>query len=244
MTAGRQYVWHLQKQSSFRIVAPPAAEEGFYQRYRDLAKIFAPNLFSQNLGRLIMEEVTGGSLQKMLESQGILSKEALEKAESFRIHNNLNLEQALLELKLVDLKTLGGIFEKQFSIRWVDLKNEKLESRVVGMIPENIMREKRVLAFRHEGKVLHVAMADPRDQATVDRLQILTGCSIKPYLADLKALGPALRKFVPDMSEAKARIQEIARTNVGAAAEDIESGAAGHDDVDALGVGVEEALEQ
>jgi predicted exporter len=43
------------RQFASLILPQPSAEEGFYQRYRDMAKIFAPNLFSQNLGHLIFD---------------------------------------------------------------------------------------------------------------------------------------------------------------------------------------------
>jgi type IV pilus assembly protein PilB len=172
------------------------------------------------LGRTIMDEVTGQPLvQKLLEEE-LIEKKGIEQAEELCRTGSLNIEQALLELKLVDLKTLGKVYEEVYDIPSVDLKKVQVDSKIVKMVPDNIMRDKRLVAFRRRAKDLDVAMMDPRDRRTIDRLKIVTGLSIQPYLADLRALGPILRKFVPGMDEAKARIREIATTDIQQAAEE------------------------
>lgn len=174
----------------------------------------------KRLGRVIADAVSGTSLAQLLENENLVIREDLDKARQHARDNALNLEQALLELKLIDLKTLGALYQKHFSIPWVSVKSEKIDETVARKIPEDLVRERSLLAFRRQGNQLHVAMADPRDQALVDRLQIMTGFTIKPYLADLRELGPPLRRIFPDVSESRARIQEIAKTNIGAAAEE------------------------
>ena len=174
----------------------------------------------ESLGRLIRDEISGQSIEQILLAEKLVSPKAIEKAKALSKQASLSLEQALLELKEVGLEALGKVFEKHFAISWIDLKGVRLEPAVVRLIPASMMRERRLLVFRKRGGVLDVAMIDPRDERTVDRLQIITGCKVKPYLADLRALGPALRKFVPDMGEAKARIQEDAATSIQFAVEE------------------------
>ena len=163
---------------------------------------------------------TGNSLEQRLLDDEIISPEGLERANAICEQASLGLEQALLESKALNLEALGKQYEKQFSIPWIDLKTIKLDQTIVKIVPDTLMREARLMAFRKRGKTLDVAMTDPRDQSTVDRLQMLTGMKIQPYLADLRALAPVLRKFVPDYSEGKGRIAEIASLSIEKAAEE------------------------
>lgn len=175
----------------------------------------------ESLGRLILEEVSGQSLGQILLAEKTTDEEGLKKAERLQQQAGLNLEQALLELKLIDLETLGKLYQKHFSIPWIDLKSVQLDAKTVRLLPDNLMRQKHFVAFRKRGQALDVAMIMPRDQSTIDRLQIITGLKIQPHLVDLRALNPVLRKFVPDVNEAaKARIREIATSDIQEASEE------------------------
>jgi type IV pilus assembly protein PilB len=163
--------------------------------------------------------VSGQSIPENSAGRKPVSEEELEKAEELSRNARIPIEQALLEHKCIELEQLGKVFEKRF--RFLG----RLEKHQVGFQSRaddsaRDYAERRVVAFRKRGKILDVAMIDPRDAATVDRLQIITGSSIQPYLVELRALGPVLRKFVPDMSEAQTRIKEDATGDMQSASQE------------------------
>ena len=138
-----------------------------------------------------MEEVSGETLEVFLLKEKVITPEDLEKVEQLRKQAKMSLEQVAPGItKTVDLETLGKIYQDRYSIPWIDLKSIRLDSKIVRMIPLNIMREHRLVAFSKTWKVFWMSpMLNPRDNAILDRLQIITGSKIQPYLADQRAVG-------------------------------------------------------
>jgi len=80
-------------------------------------------------------------------------------------------------------------------IPFVDLKNKKVEFKVLSLIPEPIARNHNIIAYKRDGGNLEVAMLDPQDLETIDFIKKKSNLKILPRLTDKKSLKNALSQY-------------------------------------------------
>ncbi|MBD2848211.1 type II/IV secretion system protein [Paenibacillus sp. IB182496] len=119
------------------------------------------------------------------------------------------LQQALqqqrdLKMRLGDvLITQGFLTQQQFiealefqlGIPHVQLYRHKIESKVIGLIPQRLAEQHGVLPVRVEGNRLVVAMADPLDYFAIDELRMATGLRVEPVIASRDELQRAIKRY-------------------------------------------------
>ncbi|MBE7559259.1 type II/IV secretion system protein [bacterium] len=148
----------------------------------------------------------------MLVSKGLISKERMAELKKLAKDRAADLAQTILLERALSLAQLGEVFREQYQIDWVDLAQTRVDPAAARLIPDPIMREQRLLAFEQTETALRVAMADPRNDNLRDRLQIMTGKTIVPYLADETAIAAAQRRYTidaPGLAGAPARPQDL-----------------------------------
>ena len=104
-------------------------------------------------------------------------------ARSMAARLRVPLEYALVQRGHVPLKALLQHLAAQWRVRFIDLKATDVKPEALRRIPEDDARSHMVIAFDLNGGELSVAMADPRDQRTLEELSRLTGLRIVPFLA-------------------------------------------------------------
>ncbi|MFH1504234.1 MAG: GspE/PulE family protein [Candidatus Omnitrophota bacterium] len=77
----------------------------------------------------------------------------------------------------------------------IKLKDIKFNPQIVMMISEDAARKYKVIAFKLEDSVLHVAMDDPSKLPVREELKLLTGCAIKPFAAPVKDILQAIDRY-------------------------------------------------
>jgi type IV pilus assembly protein PilB len=80
-------------------------------------------------------------------------------------------------------------------IPFVNLKGQKIESKILALIPEPVARNHNIIAFRKTEKELEVAMLDTDDLGTIDFVKKKTGLKILPRLTDSESVKDALRQY-------------------------------------------------
>ncbi|MFP4474501.1 MAG: ATPase, T2SS/T4P/T4SS family [Desulfatibacillaceae bacterium] len=163
-------------------------------RIRKLSRAFATN--RSQVGRYLL-------------NQGELRKDQLERAVSQQARTNRILPLVLLEMKLVEEKTLLRVLSEQLKMNLVS-PGEFTESRVLApLIPKEICENHLLVPLqRMDGQML-VAMADPTDIIKIDELRFLTGMPIKPALATIQDIRDKIREIYGDEATLDAAMSEI-----------------------------------
>ena len=94
-----------------------------------------------------------------------------------------SLGKILVESGVITRRDLIFILGGQLNIASINLKRYRLDLDLVKTLPENVMRDHKVIPVSKIGNVLTVALADPFDVFAVDRLKAMTGCDIQMVLA-------------------------------------------------------------
>ncbi|HVP68251.1 MAG TPA: hypothetical protein VMT17_13405 [Anaeromyxobacteraceae bacterium] len=97
------------------------------------------------------------------------------------------LGRALVGLGYIDEPALVGMLGRQLGVAVVDLEGYTIPPGVLRLVPEKVMRERRVVpvALRPEGRreALLVATADPLDMEALDDVAFASGKTVRPVLA-------------------------------------------------------------
>src|SRR5207249_1315642 len=113
----------------------------------------------------------------------IVTEEQIEQALEVQARTNTYLGQILIDLGYATAPVIGPVLAKTFRVPYVDLTIDQPEPEAVALVPERDIRSCHAVPLRIVGDTLHVAMLDPLDVASIDRLHLITGRRIMPLLS-------------------------------------------------------------
>lgn len=134
-------------------------------------------------------------LEKFLLDFNLISKDDLKKAKQFAEKEKQPLHRAILAKKMISEQELNKAKAYIMGIPFVDLKEIEIDPQVLKIIPEQVARQYKAVAFDKQGKRLKVAMVDPNDLQFIDFISKKTELEIVPCLADEEGLKRALKYF-------------------------------------------------
>ncbi|ATW23987.1 GspE/PulE family protein [Candidatus Formimonas warabiya] len=105
------------------------------------------------------------------------------------------LGRVLVNLGYVSEQDIANVLEVQLGITQIKLGNILLLPDTIKLVPDNLIRQHRIVPIKKEGNKLTVAMVDPLNVVILDDLQIATGCIIEPVLATEREIESAVQKL-------------------------------------------------
>jgi type IV pilus assembly protein PilB len=132
-----------------------------------------------------------------------ITPEQLAEAQKQKRASRKPLGQILTETQMVSADSLAKALGDHLNIQFIDLQQAEIEPAVAAMLPENFIREFRVLPIKREEPSesqtprLFVAVIDPLDVAIRDNLRMMSGCEIVPLLTTEKALIETIDRVFP-----------------------------------------------
>jgi len=105
------------------------------------------------------------------------------------------LGRLLVDMKLIDERTLVDAMSRQLHIPQVDLDATEIPRAVTDLVPGDLAEQHSVMPFAQPMKFLDLAMADPTNLGIVDELQIRTRLNVRPHLAGPKAIERAIARY-------------------------------------------------
>ncbi len=122
-------------------------------------------------------------LGDILLQAGMVTPDQLSKAIESQRKTKERLGKSLIRLGFITEENLIKTLARQLKINYVNLKEEKIDSSLLKLIPEKVARRHLVLPLTKMGQVLMVAMADPLNIFALDDLAFQTGLEIEPAIA-------------------------------------------------------------
>jgi type IV pilus assembly protein PilB len=135
----------------------------------------------------------------LIERAGITSA-SVEHALAARSDPHERLGQALVRIGACGEHDLVQALAHQFGLPVADA--EKLTSanrEAVQLVPEQLAREKQVLALAKHGGTLEIAVSDPLDVLSLDHLRALTGCALRVWVARPSEVAEAIEQFYSEL---------------------------------------------
>jgi type IV pilus assembly protein PilB len=125
---------------------------------------------------------------EILIEDGLLSKAQLEEALAHQKEKGGLIGKILIEKKLVDEDSLVGALGKQFKIPYIPLKNYAINPDMAGMLNADFCHENTVVAFDCDHKKVYVAVADPMNDAAIEKIRAMTGRIPQVFLSRISEI--------------------------------------------------------
>ncbi len=125
----------------------------------------------------------------------LVSKEDFDSAEKKASETGKNIGDVLVEEGKVSDDDLRRLHAYILGVPFVNLEQEKIDPRVLEVIPEPVARNHNIVPYRLEGGALEVAMLDPEDLEAIDFIKKKAGLKIKPRLTSKASITNVLRQY-------------------------------------------------
>lgn len=136
-------------------------------------------------------------LGELLVEEGIITKEQLDMVLDQQKIRTEPLGRILLDLKLVKEEALVRTLSKQLNIPVVLLDHLPIRPEVLTRVSAQFCKDHKLLPFRIEpvGNFLDVAMVEPVDLDTLDKLRVQTQCNVRSYFTTYGSLAWAMWRY-------------------------------------------------
>ncbi|MEI8389748.1 MAG: ATPase, T2SS/T4P/T4SS family [bacterium] len=123
------------------------------------------------------------SLKKRLGDQliddGFITREQLEEALFHSKQSGTPIGSVLVKLNFITVDQLRKALSKQQGINTVQSKELEIDRSVINLLPEDFIKENKVVPIRTDGKTLFLGMVNPNDKQVLNDIIYITG--LKPY---------------------------------------------------------------
>ncbi|MBX3419550.1 MAG: Flp pilus assembly complex ATPase component TadA [Pirellulaceae bacterium] len=119
----------------------------------------------------------------VLTKAGIVSQDQVLDAENLAKQTNVSLPQALIKLGYATEAEVMKAQAKVHRLSYVDLDSLSISDRVIELMPESVARENIVLPLALDDNRLLVALSNPADIETLDKLRFILNRDIAISLA-------------------------------------------------------------
>lgn len=137
-------------------------------------------------------------LGDMLVEANVITSDQLMEALAKQKESGKRLGECLVDMKFTDEAEIVEATAQQMKIPVAKIREAKLASEVIELLPENIVRKHNVIPFEldeNNPNILRVAMSDPLDIIAVDDLSIITNMQIDVMAATPSDITYAIEKY-------------------------------------------------
>ncbi len=134
-------------------------------------------------------------LKDFILDSGLVSKADFESAQEESQKNGKNTGDILVSSGKITDDNLRRIQAYILGIPFVDLKGQKLDFKVLSLIPEPIARNNNIVAFKKIDDSLEVAMLDTDDLSAIDFVKKKVHLKILPRLTDTESIKSAILQY-------------------------------------------------
>ncbi len=135
-----------------------------------------------------------GDFTEILVKQQILSADQLEEAQAVAQQSGQKLQDVLMKLEYATADQIMAAIAEFHGMQFVTLTETTVPQAVIEMVPESVARENVVLPLGHENGALRIALADPSDFGTLEKLQFILNKDIQPVLAPRDQIVDAINR--------------------------------------------------
>jgi len=164
-------------------------------------------------------------LKKLVLKSGLVDPTEFEEAARAAADLNKPLTDILVERGVILEKFLGQLLADSMGYKYADLRDRKIETQLLDLLPEEVASKKRAIVFEKEGSRLRVAFDNPGDVETVDFIKKKLSSPIEVYFTIPSIIDELLDQYHTDI---KGDYQKIIEENVSQAKE---KGAIGGEDL-------------
>src|SRR3989338_7940240 len=134
-------------------------------------------------------------LKAFLLDSELVKKEDIKKAETEAKKSGKKIGDVLLAWGKINEEELARLKAYILGIPFVNLEGEKIDAKVLAVIPEPIAKKHNIVSFKKNGSNLEVAMLDPEDLVTIEFIKKTADFKIFPRLTNVASMKYVLSQY-------------------------------------------------
>lgn len=146
-------------------------------------------------------KISDEKLFQLVVEPGHISQENFFEAQKKRKRNGKDLWAILLEEALILDEQLGQLYAEDRGWPFINLRKEKIDEKVLEMIPEVMARSKNLIAFTRNDKGVKIAMTNLDDTETVHNLEKKFDTNVQVVFSTERDVGKALHYYRKDIRQ-------------------------------------------
>ena len=162
----------------------------------------------------------------MLIRQNVLTEDELKKALELQKGSGKKIGEVLVDNGFITEDMIVRALQMQLGLKVVQLTGVTIPKEVRNLVSVDLLKKYTCIPFEldpYNANILHLAMADPMDMATIDDISIVTNLQIEPYIATTRDILAAIDKCYgasETLDAARRFTQERAQLRGGASEDD------------------------
>lgn len=152
-----------------------------------------------------LDNKTIDKLKYDLVRDGLVTYDDIEHAQELALVQNTNIGQILINTGVIDEAVLMRFLEEKLHTPSVDLENYSIDKKCLDFISCKDAQRFRILPLFIIEDTLTVAMADPMDLFSIDKIVQITGKNIDPVIASEKSIIKKINEYY----DIKSKVDDI-----------------------------------
>ncbi len=145
-------------------------------------------------------------LQALLVEPGYISQDDFDNATDIARGRHLDIVDILIEKGLIKDEEFGQLFAQKISFPFINLRNEKIDNKILEMVPEPLARARKIIIFARDKDGIKIAMNNPADLEMRHSLAKRSGAPMKIYYATKDDIEKTLWQYKSSLKEEMDRI--------------------------------------
>lgn len=145
-------------------------------------------------------------LYQILKESKFIKDEDLDNAYKSSQDMDRPLSDELIFKGLITEESLTQLIAEHLQVPFISLKNRIIADEILGLVPENLARNYRIIPFEKTDKGISLAMEDPENFEAQEIVKRRTGLPIMTYLVSTVDLNRALNLYKRDIKKKFATI--------------------------------------
>ncbi len=138
------------------------------------------------------------NLGDMLIASNLIDEVQMQIALSEQKRTGKRFGSTLVDLKFIDENVLAAFLSKQIDIPCISLLHVDIPRKVLRKLTRETAIECRAIPVRIEADRLEVAMVDPTDLETLDKLERAAGMTVTPLIAPESSIDSMIARCYPE----------------------------------------------
>ncbi len=138
--------------------------------------------------------VTNKHLGELLLEKKVIDKKQLDDALKLQERKGGLIGSVLVSLGYAKENEIAQALTAQYGFPYLPLENYEVDSEVIKLIPENVMKQYCLVPIDLIGVSLTIAMANPLNSQAIEDIELITKCNVQAFVSTATDIKGAIEK--------------------------------------------------
>jgi len=142
-------------------------------------------------------------ISNLLKTQGILSENRYNLIAAQFVKNKEKIVPELINKKFITEDDVAKVVSRSLGAKRLELQRKDINLSAFILVPENIIKEEKIIPFGVEGPVIKVAIADPTKVILMAKIKAASQKSVAFYIVKFSEIDEILKSNIFEEAKAK-----------------------------------------